>query len=123
MASVWAGVVTFGLVSIPVEGYVIMDDADCEAAEREASRALEVLEFVDAESVDPVYLERSYYLAPQEASERAYHVLLSALAEAKKAAVARFVMGTREYHALLRAGEGKLLLHTLYYADQVRELE
>ena len=171
MASVWAGVVSFGLVSIPVklyvaarpetvsfnqlhsvchsrlrqklycptcerdvergeivkgyklDGYVIMDDADFEAAEREASRALEVLEFVDAGSVDPVYLERSYYLAPQEASERAYHVLLSALAEAKKAAVARFVMGTREYHALLRAGEGKLLLHTLYYADEVRELE
>jgi len=73
--------------------------------------------------VDPVYLERSYYLAPQEGSERAYHVLLSALAEARKAAVVRFIMGTREYHALVRAGEGKLVLHTLYYADEVRELE
>jgi DNA end-binding protein Ku len=172
MASVWTGVITFGLVSIPVklyvaarpetvsfnqlhsvcrsrlrqklfcptherdvergeivkgykldDDYVVMDDADFEAAEREGSRALEVLEFVDAESVDPVYLERSYYLAPQEASERAYHVLLAALAEAKKAAVVRFVMGTREYHALLRAGAEKLVLHTLYYADEVRELE
>jgi DNA end-binding protein Ku len=171
MASVWTGVITFGLVSIPVklyvaarpetvsfnqlhavcrsrlrqklfcptcerdvergeivkgyklDDYVVMDDADFEAAEREGSRALEVLEFVDAESVDPVYLERSYYLAPQEASERAYHVLLAALAEAKKAAIVRFVMGTREYHALLRAGAEKLVLHTLYYADEVRELE
>lgn len=171
MASVWTGVVTFGLVSIPVklyvaarpetvsfnqlhsvcqsrlrqklycptcerdvergeivkgyklDSYVLMDDADFEAVEREGSRALEVLEFVDAESVDPVYLERSYYLAPQEASERAYHVLLTALAEARKAAVVRFVMGTREYHALVRAGDGKLVLHTLYYADEVRELE
>jgi DNA end-binding protein Ku len=171
MASVWTGVITFGLVSIPVklyvaarpetvsfnqlhsvcrsrlrqklycptherdverneivkgyklDDYVIMDDADFEAAEREGSRALEVLEFVDAESVDPIYLERSYYLAPQEASERAYHVLLAALAEAKKAAIVRFVMGTREYHALLRAGDEKLVLHTLYYADEVRELE
>jgi DNA end-binding protein Ku len=171
MASVWAGVVTFGLVSIPIklfvaarpetvsfnqlhatcrsrlrqklycptcerdvergeivkgyklDDYVVMDDADFEAAEREGSRALEVLEFVDVESVDPVYLERSYYLAPQEASERAYHVLLAALAEAKKAAVVRFVMGTREYHGLLRAGEDKLVLHTLYYADEVRPLE
>jgi len=172
MASVWTGVITFGLVSIPVKlyvaarpetvsfnqlhavcqsrlrqklycptcerdverseivkgykhdgGYVIMDDADFEAAEREGSRALEVLEFVDVESVDPVYLERSYYLAPQDASERAYHVLLGALAEAKKAAVVRFVMGTREYHALLRGGDGKLVLHTLYYADEVRDLE
>jgi DNA end-binding protein Ku len=171
MASVWTGVITFGLVSIPVklyvaarpetvsfnqlhsvcqsrlrqklycptcerdvergeivkgyklDSYVLMDDADFEAVEREGSRALEVLEFVDAESVDPVYLERSYYLAPQEASERAYHVLLTALAEARKAAVVRFVMGTREYHALVRAGDGKLVLHTLYYADEVRELE
>jgi DNA end-binding protein Ku len=171
MASIWTGVITFGLVSIPVklyvaarpetvsfnqlhavcrsrlrqklfcptcerdverseivkgyklDDYVIMDDADFEAAEREGSRALEVLEFVEAESVDPVYLERSYYLAPQEASERAYHVLLAALAEAKKAAIVRFVMGTREYHALLRPGDGKLVLHTLYYADEVRELE
>jgi DNA end-binding protein Ku len=106
-----------------LDDYVVMDDADFEAAEREGSRALEVLEFVDAESVDPVYLERSYYLAPQEASERAYHVLLAALAEAKKAAIVRFVMGTREYHAMLRAGDEKLVLHTLYYADEVRELE
>jgi DNA end-binding protein Ku len=172
MASVWTGVVTFGLVSIPIklyvaarpetvsfnqlhsvcrsrlrqklycptcerdvergeivkgykhdDDYVIMDDADFEAAERESSRALEVLEFVDAESVDPVYLEKSYYLAPQDASERANHVLLAALTEAKKAAIVRFVMGTREYHALLRAGDEKLVLHTLYYADEVRELE
>ncbi|MBI3456287.1 MAG: Ku protein [Candidatus Rokubacteria bacterium] len=171
MASVWSGVVTFGLVSIPVklyvaarpetvsfnqlhavchsrlrqklycpscerdveraeivkgyklDGWVVMDDADFEAAEREGSRALEVLEFVDAASVEPLYLERSYYLAPQEASERAYHVLLSALAEARKAAVVRFVMGTRQYHALVRPADGKLVLHTLYYADEVRELE
>lgn len=171
MASVWSGVVTFGLVSIPVklyvaarpetvsfnqlhsvchsrlrqklycpscerdveraeivkgyklDGWVVMDDADFEAVEREGSRALEVLEFVDAATVDPLYLERSYYLAPQEASERAYHVLLSALAEARKAAVVRFVMGTRQYHALVRPADGKLVLHTLYYADEVRELE
>ncbi|MGH7263617.1 MAG: Ku protein [Candidatus Rokuibacteriota bacterium] len=171
MASVWTGVVSFGLVSIPIklyvaarpetvsfnqlhsvcgsrlrqklfcptcerdveraeivkgyklEDYVIMDDADFEAAEREGSRALEVLEFVDAATVDPVYLEKSYYLAPQEASERAYHVLLSALAESGRAAVGRFVMGTREYHALIRPAEGKLVLHTLYYADEVRDLE
>jgi DNA end-binding protein Ku len=171
MASVWTGVVTFGLVSIPVKlyvaarpetvsfnqlhsvclsrlrqklycpqcerdveraeivkgyklnGYVVMDDADFEATEREGSRALEVLEFVDGATVDPVYLEKSYYLAPQEASERAYHVLLRALAESGKAAVVRFVMGTRQYHALVRPGDGKLLLHTLYYADEVRELE
>jgi DNA end-binding protein Ku len=171
MASVWTGVVTFGLVSIPVklyvaarpetvsfnqlhavcrtrlrqklfcptcerdvergeivkgyklDDYVVMDDADFEAAEQESSRALEVLEFVEAASVDPVFLERSYYLAPQEASERAYHVLLAALAEAGKAAIVRFVMGTREYHALVRPADGKLVLHTLYYADEVRELE
>jgi DNA end-binding protein Ku len=171
MASVWTGVITFGLVSIPIklyvaarpetvsfnqlhsvcrsrlrqklycptcerdveraeivkgyklDGYVVMEDADFEAAEREGSRALEVLEFVEVASVDPIYLERSYYLAPQEASERAYHVLLRALAEAGKAAVVRFVMGTREYHALLRPSDGKLVLHTLYYGDEVRELE
>jgi DNA end-binding protein Ku len=171
MASVWTGVVTFGLVSIPVKlyvaarpetvsfnqlhsvchsrlkqklscptcdkdveraeivrgyklnGYVVMDDTDFTAVEREGSRALEVLEFVDAATVDPVYLDKSYYLAPQEASERAYHVLLEALRESGKAAVVRFVMGTRQYHGLLRPGDGKLALHTLYYADEVRELE
>jgi DNA end-binding protein Ku len=172
MASVWTGVVSFGLVSIPIklyvaarpetvsfnqlhsvcgsrlrqklfcpvcerdveraeivkgykveDRYVVMDDADFEAAEREGSRALEILQFVDAATVDPVYLEKSYYVAPQEASERAYHVLLSALAESGRAAVARFVMGTREYHALIRPAEGKLVLHTLYYADEVRDLE
>lgn len=171
MASVWSGVLTFGLVSIPVKlhvaarpetisfnqlhaacqsrltqklfcptcgrdversevvkgyrlnGYVVMEDADFQAVAPEASRALEVLEFVDLARVDPVYLERSYYLSPQEASERPYHVLLAALREAGKAAVVRFVMGTRQYHGLVRAADGRLLLHTLYYADEVRELE
>jgi DNA end-binding protein Ku len=106
-----------------LNGYVVMDDTDFAAVEREGSRALEVLEFVDAETVDPVYLDKSYYLAPQEASERAYHVLLGALRESGKAAVVRFVMGTRQYHGLLRPGDGKLALHTLYYGDEVRELE
>lgn len=170
MATVRKGVISFGLVSIPVQfyvgarsltvgfnqlhvpcksriqykvycptcernverseilrayklnGYVAMDDADFASVEQATSRAVEVLEFVNVASVDPIYFETSYYLGPQKDSERPYFVLVEALRQAGKAAVVRFVMGSRQHHALIRAAEEKLLLHTLYYADEVREL-
>jgi DNA end-binding protein Ku len=102
-------------------GYVVMEDEDFEKAERATSRAVDVVQFVDEAEVDPVYLERSYWVAPQADAERAYQVLLAAMREAKKAAVVTFVMSNRQQYALLRADGDRLALHTLYYGDEVRD--
>jgi DNA end-binding protein Ku len=103
--------------------YVVMDDADFEKAERATSRAIDVLHFVDAGTVDPVYLERSYWVGPQADAARAYGVLLAAMRNTGKAAVVTFVMGRRQQYALLRPDGERLALHTLYYGDEVREPE
>jgi DNA end-binding protein Ku len=107
-------------------GYVIMNDADFEKAERATTRAIEVRHFVDARAVDPVYLERSYWVGPQPDAERPYQVLLRAMQNSKTVAVVTFVMSQRQNYALLRPdgrpdGE-RFALHTLYYGDEVREL-
>jgi DNA end-binding protein Ku len=104
-------------------GYVIMDDEDFDKAEQATSRSIDVRQFVDLAAVDPVYLETSYWVGPQEDSERAYEVLLRAMTRKKKGAVVTFVMGRRQHYALLRPDDDKMALHTLYYGDEVRPLE
>lgn len=104
-------------------GFVLMDDEDFDKAATASSRAIDVVQFVDAAKVDPIYLETSYYIAPQVDLERAYSVLLKALQNTKKAAVVTFVMSNRQHYALLRPAEDTLVLHTLYYSDEVRPIE
>jgi DNA end-binding protein Ku len=104
-------------------GYVVLEDQELDQLEAAGSRAIDVVEFVDASEVSPLYLETSYYITPQKDTERAYEVLLAAFTEAKKAAVVRFVASGRQSYAVIQAIEGVLVLHTLYYADEVRTLE
>jgi DNA end-binding protein Ku len=104
-------------------GFVLMDEEDFDKAAAASSRAIDVVHFVDAAAVDPVYLETSYYVAPQPDLERAYSVLLKALQNTKKAALVTFVMSNRQHYALLRPAADTLVLHTLYYSDEVRPIE
>jgi DNA end-binding protein Ku len=104
-------------------GHVVLDDQELEQLEAASSRAIDVVEFVDLGEVNPLYLETSYYVTPQKDAERAYEVLLAALREAKRAAVVRFVVSGRQNYAVLRADDGVLVLHTLYYADEVRGVD
>jgi DNA end-binding protein Ku len=106
------GIITFGLVSIPVALHVAA-----------RTTPLDVVHFVDADAVDPIYLERSYYVGPQRDTEHAYGVLLTAMRNTRTAAVVAFVMSRRQQYALLRPDADKLVLHTLYYGDEVREFE
>src|SRR5262245_54617116 len=101
--------------------YVVMEPEDFEKAERATSRAIEVRRFVSLASVDPIYFERSYWVAPGDEAERSYQVLLEAMRSTKTAAVVTFVMSDRQQVALLRAASDRLALHTLYYGDEVRE--
>jgi DNA end-binding protein Ku len=101
--------------------YVQVTDQELKALEGEASRVIDITEFVPLSRVDPIYYERTYYLGPDKGGEKAYRLLAEAMAQADRAGLARFVMRGKESLVLIRAAQGGLLLHTMYFADEVRD--
>ena len=110
--------------------YVVIPEEQIKAAAPATERQLEIVEFCRADEIDPIWFEASYYLMPEAAGRRAYAVLMRAMRESEYIAVAQLSMHNREYLSLVRpsrlAGvpngqqrEG-LLLHTLFYLDEVR---
>src|SRR6185369_14954634 len=73
--------------------------------------------------VDPIYFESSYYVTPEEAGRRPYALLCQALEETEYVAIAKLTMHNREYTVFLRPYKGGMMLHTMYYKDEVRELD
>ena len=70
--------------------------------------------------VDPIYFEKTYYLGPDKGGEKAYRLLADALAKAEQVALARFVMRGKQQLVLIRAAQDGLMMHTMYFADEVR---
>lgn len=101
--------------------YVTLSDEEMESLESDGNRALEITEFVDLSEVDPVFFEKAYYLGPAPGGGKTYRLLAQAMKKQNKVAVARWVMGHREHLVLLRPFEEGLVLHTMYYADEVRD--
>ena len=106
--------------------FVMLERDELEALRPAPDRTIHIESFVPLEQIDPVYFERSYYLAPGQATqgtpgaERAYGLLLAALEHARRVGVGRFVMRTREYLAAVRPMDGVLGMETLFFADEVR---
>src|SRR5215472_8438535 len=84
---------------------------------------MEVLEFVKAAEVDAIFLESSYYMAPDEAGEKPYALLFEALRQSGCVGVAKIAMHNREHIVILRPGPKGILLHTMYYPDEIRQVE
>jgi DNA end-binding protein Ku len=102
--------------------YVLLEDEEIDAVKIESRRTLELVQFVEAHEIDPLYFDRPYYVAPQdELAEEAFIVLREALRKAKKVALGQLsVRGSEKLVAIKPCGKG-LLLETLRYADEVRE--
>src|SRR5438552_6621974 len=103
--------------------FVIVEDADLEAIEQsDDSRSIDITRFVPLDEVDPVYLDRTYYLAPAQApaQRRPYVLLLEAMKQANMGAVGRFVLRGAEYFCLIRPKGDALALETLFLAEDVR---
>jgi DNA end-binding protein Ku len=103
--------------------FVIVEDADLEAiAQHDESRSIEITRFVPLDDVDPVYLDRTYYLAPAQApaQRRPYVLLLEAMKQAGMGGIGRFVLRGAEYNALIRPKGDALVLETLFLAEDVR---
>jgi DNA end-binding protein Ku len=100
--------------------YVRVTDEELKALEGEASKMIDILEFVPLAQVDPVYFEKAYYLGADKGGEKPYRLLADAMAQAEQVAVAKFVMRGKESLVLIRAAQEGLLLHTMFFADEVR---
>jgi DNA end-binding protein Ku len=103
--------------------FVVVEDADLEAiAQHDDSRSIDITRFVPLDDVDPVYLDRTYYLAPAQApaQRRPYVLLLEAMKQSGMGAIGRFVLRGSEYFALIRPKGEALVLETLFLAEDVR---
>src|SRR5260221_1736087 len=103
--------------------YVVIEDEEIKKVAPQTAKTMEVLEFVKATEVDPIYFEASYYLAPDEAGEKPYALLFEALRETGMGGVASIAMHNREHVVILRPGSKVILRHTTYYNDEVRQVE
>jgi DNA end-binding protein Ku len=103
--------------------FVVVEEADLEAiAQSDDSRSIDITRFVGLDEVDPVYLDRTYYLSPAQApaARRPYVLLLEAMKQANMGAVGRFVLRGAEYFCLIRPKGDALALETLFLAEDVR---
>jgi DNA end-binding protein Ku len=99
--------------------YVPLTKDEMESLAPEKSRAIDVLDFVDIEEIDPMYFDSPYYLGPATGAEKAYSLLAAAMETSGKAAIARFVFRNKEHLAAIRASDGILTLTTMRFADEV----
>src|SRR3989440_6387634 len=103
--------------------YVVIEPEEIKKVEPRTAKAMEILEFVKAGEIDPIYFDSSYYLMPEEAGRRPYALLATALRESDYVAIAKLTMHNREYTVFLRPYEKGIMLHTMYYQDEVRRIE
>ncbi len=170
--SIWNGVISFGMVSIPVklytatedkdisfnllhkecgsrlkqlrwcpvheravewseiargyeyakDEYVVMEDSDFEKLPLPSKRTVELSAFVEAQQIDPIYYQRTYYLEPEEKGIKPYALLLRALKEKQLTGIAKIAIRNKEQLCALRPMDGALVLETLFYPDEIREV-
>jgi len=103
--------------------YVVLSRDELSELEPQRSRAIEIQDFVDLDDIDPIYFEQPYYLGPDKGAERAYALLVQAMKEAHKVAIARFVLRNKEHLAAIRPMDDVLTLTTMRFHDEVSSPE
>src|SRR6478672_2517835 len=101
------------------EQYVVITRDELEEIDPKKTRAIEIQDFVDLDDIDPIYFDHPYYLGPDKGAEKAYALLVKAMGDAKKVAVARFVLRNREHLAAIRPADNVLTMATMRFADEV----
>jgi len=101
--------------------YARVTDEELKSVEGEASKIIDISEFVPLPNVDPIYFEKTYYLGPDKGGDKAYRLLADAMAKTNRVALAKFVMRGKESLVLIRPSQNGLMLHTMYFADEVRD--
>jgi DNA end-binding protein Ku len=171
--AIWSGVISFGLVSVPVQMYtateskelkfhfldkrdmapigydkvnketgqsvpaddiirgfevdkgrfVELTEEDIDRLDVELTHSIDICDFVSIDEIDPLYFRKAYYLLPQEGAEKPYRLLVKALEETGRVAIAKVVIRNKQHLAAIRPVDDALVLETMYYADEVRRPE
>jgi DNA end-binding protein Ku len=103
--------------------FVPLEDEDLDRLDVELTKTIDIMDFVDLDEIDPIYFRKGYYLLPQDGAEKPYRLLVRALDETGKVAIAKIVIRNKQHLASVRPWNGVLVLETMYYADEVREPE
>lgn len=106
---------------LPSGQYVLVDDAELGSLDPEASRTIDIEEFVELDQIDPIFYDNGYYVAPDKATIKPYALLARAMEETGKVGMARFVMRSKQYLCAVRPKDGMLLLSTMVYADEIND--
>jgi DNA end-binding protein Ku len=101
------------------DSYVIIEPEELESLEPEKTRTIDIEDFVDLDQIDPIFYDHPYYLAPDTGAAKAYKLLLDAMEDAGKVAIARVVLRSKENLVALRPHNGALTLETMLFADEV----
>lgn len=102
--------------------FVIVEDEEIKKIAPPSSESMEILEFVKAQDIDPIYFDASYFMAPEDAGKKAYELLFKTMEKSGYSAIAKVTMHQREYTVVIRPHKHGLTLHTMFYPEEVREV-
>ncbi len=104
---------------ISPDKYVTITPEELEAIQPQKTRTIDIEEFVDLEQIDPIFYDHPYYLAPDKGAAKAYKLLMDAMEEADKVAIARVVIRSKENLVALRSYNGAITMETMLFPDEV----
>jgi DNA end-binding protein Ku len=102
--------------------YVLMEDTEIKKIAAASSRTLEILAFTKLSEIDPIFFDASYFILPEEEGKKAYQLMVKALEDTRTVGVGKLTMHQRDYTVFIRPYEHGLLLHTMYFANEIRQL-
>jgi DNA end-binding protein Ku len=100
--------------------FVTVEDEEIHKIAPQSSETMEILEFVKAADVDPIYFDASYFMVPEDAGKKAYELLFQTMKKSGYSAIAKIAMHQREYTVIVRPHDHGLTLHTMFYPEEVR---
>ena len=102
--------------------FVLFTPDELKALQEASRQMIDIVSFIPERSVDPIYYDKAYYLAPDKRGAKPYTLLLRAMQESSRCALAKWAWRSKDYVVQIRPGEGGLVLQQLLYADEVRRL-
>jgi DNA end-binding protein Ku len=102
--------------------FVIISDEDLEPLRQSKGKAIDILDFVKLEEIDPIYFIKSYYLSPQDTGEKAYNLLREAMNQSGRIAIAKITIRDKQSLAAVRVYQNLLVMETIFYPDEVRDI-
>ena len=105
--------------ALPEGDYVTVSEEEIAALDPDAARTIDIDEFIDLADIDPIFYDNAYYLVPDDQASKPYKLLATAMEEAQKVGICHFVMRTKRYLAAVRPVDGRLLLSTMLYHDEI----